>query len=122
MLKEIGFRDAPRYLACLVIGKVLSWSGGVAVLGFVVVLGRQIFFWLRDGVWIPTSAYSLYLEVAHVPYGSLRTVAWKGVERILAWLWDLPGAAVLVLLGGAMELWPILGDGPVRRRGLLTSQ
>lgn len=73
------------------------WMGVIFVLAASAFPGYQSFLWLQSGAWTPWPISSLI----HTP-----TVEWLGVQKIIAWLFDLPVWSIpAVLAYGCFSEW-----------------
>jgi hypothetical protein len=90
-------------------GRLLKAYGVLAGLAGVVVIALQCLWWYQSGYWIPKTPLDLWLWIGHSYTPMAQT---GGIERVVAWLLDLPlGAALLVtalatfFLGKRIDAW-----------------
>jgi hypothetical protein len=92
---------------------------GALFLASVGVLAWQAYWWLKNGAWYPMPLSKL-LEGAQTPYPEL---AWKGVQKILDAVLDLPMSAtgiVISVVGASIVM--IVGEWLDDRRAIKNSQ
>lgn len=78
-----------------------GWVGLFGALGFFAgfgVLAYQIYLWLKLGQWTPMPLWTL-LEWADYDFSSLNNIDWLGIQKIIAWVLDLPLSLSMVVIG-----------------------
>jgi hypothetical protein len=87
--------------AVIVVGLLVFLCG----IGF---LGVDCLNWLRTGDWSATSIWTAWIWIG----GPYPIIEWRGVQKIVLWLMDLPLSAVLIL-AGLLIMW---GAGRANRQ------
>lgn len=74
------------------------WIGVVFVLIAIAVPAYQTYVWLKAGIWHP--------KPMSILFGQLASTGWVGVDKILAWLIDLPLWTIPAFMAfGAFSAW-----------------
>lgn len=79
-------------------------SGSIVGLGFlaaVIVLGYQLFQWLKTGQWLQMSFYVLFSWL-DLDLSAIANMKWQGVKKILIWILELPLSLMSIVLGGVI--------------------
>ncbi len=70
-------------------------------LGTFLVLGYQIYLWLKTGAWIELPFYVLFAWLK-IDLSLIANMEWQGVKKIFIWLLELPLSLMSVVLGGVL--------------------
>jgi hypothetical protein len=83
------------------IAGVSAFMLGAGFLGTVLVLGYQIYQWLKTGVWIAVPFYFLFTWLK-IDLSVIGNMEWQGIKKILIWLLELPLSLMSIALGGVL--------------------
>jgi hypothetical protein len=72
---------------------------GLGFLGAVIILGYQIFQWLKTGEWLQMPFYVLFSWL-DIDLSVIANITWQGVKKILIWILELPLSLMSIVLGG----------------------
>lgn len=74
---------------------------GVGFLGTLLVVGYQLYQWLKTGNWIELPFYFL-LTWLKIDLSVIANMEWQGIKKILMWLLELPLSLMSIGLGGVL--------------------
>ena len=78
--------------------------GGMIFIGGFMILLAQFVYWLKAGIWIPVDLWRILTEVGA---GQISLPSWRGVQKILDWILDLPASLSLMIAGLLLQ---VIGD------------
>ena len=62
----------------------------IGLLGGLAVFGWQVFYWLRNGIWMQIPFYDAFAALGINFNNAYISNDWKGLSKILQWAMDLP--------------------------------
>ena len=82
---------------------IMGLGSLVLLAGFLIWLA-QFVYWLKAGIWIPVDLWRIWTEVGA---GQISLPSWRGVQKILDWILDLPASLSLMIAGLLLQ---VIGD------------
>ena len=96
-----------------IMGICISLLGAGSFLGGAGVLAYQIIDWLKTGEWFPVPVWKIF-ELMGSDLSFIPEIEWRGLQKILLWLLDLPlsialpVSGILLALGVGWFVWPFV--------------
>jgi hypothetical protein len=81
------------------IGSMIMGLGSLVLLAGFLIWLAQFVYWLKAGIWSPVDLWRIWTEL-----GQISLPHWRGVEKILDWILDLPASLTLMILGLLMQV------------------
>jgi hypothetical protein len=81
------------------LGIAVVIGGLLVILSGFLVLGYQVFLWLKTGYWTPLSIREVRSLFDGSPPIADPRIAWQGVQKIAVWMLDSPLCTGLFVLG-----------------------
>lgn len=89
----------------VVAGFIIALSGILCLIGGIVIIIYQFYYWLKIGRWFSMPFSVILSKVISLNY--LHHLEWKGISKILLWIVKQPSSLLLIICGCIIT---VIGD------------